>query len=67
MLFRSAGVDHVLAYAAIGGPDTVRRRLDALIEMTKADELIVASQIFDHAARLHSYEIAAGIRAQAAS
>ena len=57
-----AGVEHVLAYAAIGGPDTVRQRLGALIEMTKADELIVASQIFDHAARRHSYEIVAGVR-----
>ena len=58
-----AGVGHVLAYAVIGGPETVRQRLGALIEMTKADELIVATQIFDHAARLHSYEIVAGIRA----
>jgi hypothetical protein len=32
------------------------------IERTGADELMVTSQIFDHAARLHSYEITAQVR-----
>ena len=57
-----AGVEHTLAYAAIGAPDTVARRLQALIEMTRADELIVAGHIFDHQARLHSFEIVADVR-----
>jgi luciferase family oxidoreductase group 1 len=52
-----AGIEHMLAYAAVGGPDTVRQRLTALVDMTNADELIIASQIFDHQARLRSYEI----------
>jgi luciferase family oxidoreductase group 1 len=56
------GVDHALAYSAVGSPDTVARRLDAIIDATQADELIVTSQIFDHAARLHSYEILAHVR-----
>jgi alkanesulfonate monooxygenase SsuD/methylene tetrahydromethanopterin reductase-like flavin-dependent oxidoreductase (luciferase family) len=46
----------------VGGPATVRRGLDALAERTAADELILAAQIFDHAARLRSYEIVAGLR-----
>ena len=54
-----AGVEHTLAYAAVGGPETVRRRLEALIDMTAADELIVAGHIFDHQARLRSYELVA--------
>jgi hypothetical protein len=37
----------------------VRASLDALIERTGADELIITSQIFDQAARLRSYEIVA--------
>ncbi|PID17241.1 LLM class flavin-dependent oxidoreductase [Sporosarcina sp. P37] len=41
----------------IGGPDTVKRQLEDFIEMTKADELIISSGIFDHEARLRSYEI----------
>jgi luciferase family oxidoreductase group 1 len=57
-----AMLDQVLSCSAIGGPDTVRRSMHAFIERTGADELMVASQIFDHAARLRSYEIAASVR-----
>jgi alkanesulfonate monooxygenase SsuD/methylene tetrahydromethanopterin reductase-like flavin-dependent oxidoreductase (luciferase family) len=57
----SAMLEQVLSCSAIGAPDTVRRGLDAFIERTGADELMVTSQIFDHAARLHSYEITAQV------
>jgi hypothetical protein len=36
----------------------VRRGLEEVMAQTAADEVIVASQIYDHAARLRSYEIA---------
>jgi len=52
-----AGVQRMLAATASGGPDKVRRELTAIIERTRADELIVAGAIHDHAARLHSYEL----------
>jgi luciferase family oxidoreductase group 1 len=52
----------VLACSAIGSRETVRRGLLAFIERTLPDELMITTQIFDHAARLHSYEIAAEIR-----
>jgi alkanesulfonate monooxygenase SsuD/methylene tetrahydromethanopterin reductase-like flavin-dependent oxidoreductase (luciferase family) len=52
-------VEHALTYAVVGAPDTVRRGLRSIIDRTNADELILAAQIFDHAARLRSYEIAA--------
>jgi luciferase family oxidoreductase group 1 len=52
----------VLASSAIGSPDTVRRALVAFIERTQPDELMLTSQIFEHSARLRSYEIAADIR-----
>ena len=55
-----AGVEHALTYAAVGSPDTVRRSLDAFIALTNVDEIIVTAQIFDHAARLRTYEIIAG-------
>ncbi len=55
-----AGVEHALTYAAVGSPDTVRRSLDAFIALTNVDELIVTAQIFDHDARLRTYEIIAG-------
>jgi luciferase family oxidoreductase group 1 len=53
----------MLAYSIVGGPEVVRRGLEKVVGQTGADEVIVASQIFDHAARLRSYEIA--IRAAA--
>jgi luciferase family oxidoreductase group 1 len=54
-----AMLDDVLACAAVGGPDTVRDRLRALVARTGADELILTAQIHDHGARLRSFEIAA--------
>jgi alkanesulfonate monooxygenase SsuD/methylene tetrahydromethanopterin reductase-like flavin-dependent oxidoreductase (luciferase family) len=52
----------VLSCSAIGSRDTVRAGLVAFIARTRPDELMITSQIFDHAARLHSYEIAADIQ-----
>lgn len=52
-------LDSVLSCAAIGAPDTVRAGLTAFVERTGADELMITSQIYDHAARLRSYEITA--------
>ncbi len=57
----------VLSSSAIGSPDTVRDSLRAFIARTKPDELMLTSQIFDHSARLHSYEIAADILGSSSS
>ena len=58
-----AQVDHALSCAVVGSPDTVRDGLEAFIERTGADELIITAQIFDHAARKRSYELVAGAHA----
>ncbi|MNE61428.1 hypothetical protein D3C80_1566430 [compost metagenome] len=50
-------VQRQLGYAAIGSPATVKAKLEEYIRQTGADELIVAGQIYDHQARLHSYEL----------
>jgi luciferase family oxidoreductase group 1 len=55
-----AGVQRMLAASAVGSPPSVRQQLDAIVEQTAADELIVAGAIHDHAARLRSYELLAG-------
>ena len=55
-------LDQVLSCAAIGSHDSVRRSLQAFIEQTGADELMITSMIFDHSARLRSYEITAELR-----
>jgi alkanesulfonate monooxygenase SsuD/methylene tetrahydromethanopterin reductase-like flavin-dependent oxidoreductase (luciferase family) len=54
-----AMLDHALACAVIGGPETVRRGLQAFAARTGADEVMITSQIFDHAARRRSFEIVA--------
>jgi luciferase family oxidoreductase group 1 len=57
-----AGVERMLAVSAIGSPDTVRGMLDRIVQATQADELIVATAVHDHHARLRSYELLAGLR-----
>jgi alkanesulfonate monooxygenase SsuD/methylene tetrahydromethanopterin reductase-like flavin-dependent oxidoreductase (luciferase family) len=60
-----AMLQQVLSCSAIGSPATVKRALQEFIAQTGADELMITSQIFDHAARLHSYDITADLRAAA--
>jgi luciferase family oxidoreductase group 1 len=62
-----AGVEQSLAYSVIGAPDTVERGLQALIAETRANELMLTAQIYDHAARLRSFEIAAEVRGRIAA
>jgi luciferase family oxidoreductase group 1 len=57
----TAMLAEVLSSSAIGSRDTVARALAAFIERTRPDELMLTSMIFDHSARLRSYEIAADI------
>ncbi len=57
-----ANVAHALACSVVGTRDTVRAGLAALLDETQADELILTAQVFDHAARLRSFEIAAQVR-----
>ena len=43
----------------VGGIEKVTARLQALIEATRADELMITTMVYDHAARKHSYELLA--------
>jgi len=64
------GLQQMLSFSIVGSPDVVRQGLEKVVAQTRADEIIVASQIFDHAKRLRSYEIAieaaegSGLRAE---
>jgi luciferase family oxidoreductase group 1 len=58
-----AQASNMLRYAFVGSRETVRRALQHCIEETAADELMVASAIYDHGARLRSYEILAEVAA----
>jgi luciferase family oxidoreductase group 1 len=61
-----AMVHQALSCSAVGSRDTVRRELLAFAARTGADELMLTSLTFDHAARLRSYEIAAQIHEEGA-
>jgi luciferase family oxidoreductase group 1 len=60
--FELAGVSHALRLSAIGSAETVRRWLGSFIRETRADELMITAQIYDHAARLRSFQLASEIR-----
>ena len=45
----------------VGAPATIRPQIEQFITRTKADELIVVSHIYDHQARLRSYELASSL------
>ena len=47
----------ILSVSAIGSPETAQRRVGEFVERTKADELIVTGQVYDHQARIRSYEL----------
>ncbi|OZB62954.1 MAG: luciferase family oxidoreductase, partial [Lysobacterales bacterium 13-68-4] len=56
------GVEHALACSVVGDPATAEAGLRAFIERHRPDELMITANIFDHTARLRSFELAAGIR-----
>ena len=48
--------------AFVGTEESISPKLMKFIERTGADELMIASSIFDHEARVHSYNIFSSIR-----
>jgi alkanesulfonate monooxygenase SsuD/methylene tetrahydromethanopterin reductase-like flavin-dependent oxidoreductase (luciferase family) len=57
-----AAIADFLAIAVIGGPQTVRAGFEQLAQVTRADEFILVSDLFDPALRLRSLDIAAAAR-----
>lgn len=62
-----AEVNRALACAAVGSPATVKAQLRQLIDQFRPDEIMLTGMIHDHAARLRSFEIAAGVMAEIVS
>lgn len=56
-----AQLAQVLDCSAIGSPATVKSSIERFVARTGADELILASHIYDHAARVRAYEIVADV------
>jgi luciferase family oxidoreductase group 1 len=57
-----AQVERMLWASAVGAPGSVLRRLNEILAITRADELIVAGAVHDHVVRLASYELLAELR-----
>jgi alkanesulfonate monooxygenase SsuD/methylene tetrahydromethanopterin reductase-like flavin-dependent oxidoreductase (luciferase family) len=51
-------IEHALSYSAVGSTETVKLKLQGILEETRPDELMIAGHFYDHHARLHSYELA---------
>ncbi|KAB7895153.1 luciferase-like monooxygenase [Rouxiella sp. S1S-2] len=60
----SFGVDQALRLSVVGNKETIRHGLQAIARETEADELMINGQIFDHAARLHSFEIVSQLQGE---
>ncbi|RBP04075.1 luciferase family oxidoreductase group 1 [Roseiarcus fermentans] len=54
-----AQAKRMLARSIVGSPDTVREGFRALVAETRADELIIVSDVYDHPTRLRSFELIA--------
>ena len=55
--YEKMAVEQMMHYSFIGSAETVRNELEKFIELTRVDELMIAGHIFDHKARLRSFEI----------
>ena len=62
-----ASASMTLLCSAVGSPETVERGILKFIEVAQPDEIITTAHIYDHSARLRSFELLADIRARLAS
>ena len=56
------GVQQALSMSLVGDKAKVRHGLEAVLRETQADEIMVNGQIFDHQARLHSFDLAMQVK-----
>lgn len=59
MPHEKAMVEQALACAVVGSPHTLERGIGAFVKQHRPDELMLTANIFDHAARLESFALAA--------
>ena len=57
-----AMASHMLAVTAVGSPETVLRGLQNFVDVMRPDELIMTAHLYDHRARVESFERVAGLR-----
>jgi luciferase family oxidoreductase group 1 len=59
--FERLQVDHALAETAVGSKESVSKWIDQFLNRTQVDELIITGAIYDHQARLKSFQLASEI------
>jgi len=59
-------LNNALSCSVVGNPEQVRAGIEAFANRTGADELMITAQVFDHAARLRSFELTASACGQSA-
>ncbi len=59
--YARAMLDDALSCAIVGGAQTVREGMEAFVARTRADELMVTANVFDHAKRKRSFAIVAEV------
>jgi luciferase family oxidoreductase group 1 len=61
-----AHLQSMMTYSIVGDKSILRDKLEFFLKETEADEFIVAAQIYDHQARLRSYELLAEVKRELA-
>lgn len=59
--YQEAAVNQMIACSFFGSPETIKEDMESFIKQTQVDEIMVTSHIFDHQARVHSYELFADV------
>jgi luciferase family oxidoreductase group 1 len=59
-----AMVERTYRYAVVGTPDTVRAGIESFVEHTSPNEIMITAHVYDHAARLRSFEIVGMLNAE---
>jgi luciferase family oxidoreductase group 1 len=55
-------LSRIIKYSVVGSSASVRSGIDAFLALTQVNELMVTAHVFDHAARLRSFDLVAGVR-----
>ena len=57
-------VQQMLSYTFVGSQETIKDKIQAFADETQIDEIMAASMIYDHDARVKSYQILSELRLQ---
>ncbi len=57
----ASALEQMIHYSFVGGPEKVREKMQVFLDATQVDELMITTAVFEHKARLRSYEILSAI------